>query len=297
MLINSHNIEDAIKTVFDEEGKNYLPLLSALADNLSSYSYEIIPEEVLLQKSDAEEIKRIYCLEIMYRAHWASAASILRTHRWVQGILLATTIDNYLTFAAAFRGLIESAGDIIDALKDIPLALAENLSGIKETLDKKSKVIIDLRVVEEKLIHFTHARRLDKGQISPDYHRNKTNTDYIKQLQDVGESMMIDCYSELCQIAHPAAQSVMCFIDYDEKNLITLNNRLDELLIRDFCSRHKKVTQRILSLSLVSSICILKILNLLRVQDVITPEIDLVALNNPAWKKIEEKLKSSNYIY
>lgn len=285
---------DAIEVVFGETGKNFLPFLNSLASSLTGYKYEIISEEELLKlPSHAEQVK-VYCSEIMYRAHWAAATSILRTHRWAHGVLLAASAGNYLSFAASFRGLLESAGDIADALMHVPMTLADHYSVIKSVIEKRVKVAIELGALEEKLIHFTHARKIKGAHTFPTYHNAKTVTDYIKQLQSVGETMMAECYAELCQIAHPAAPSVLCFVTHDGKNITTLDNKLDYAFIEDFCRRHRQVVDRIFPLSVTPAVCILKILNQLPLPEINTPEVEDISLENvPLWLKIESTLKTN----
>src|SRR5687768_8377286 len=116
---------DAVEVVYGETGKNFLPFLNSLVSKLTGYKYEIITESELLSLPDDGERVKVYCSEIMYRAHWAAATSLLRTHRWAHGVLLAASAGNYLSFAASFRGLLESAGDIADALQHVPLTIAD----------------------------------------------------------------------------------------------------------------------------------------------------------------------------
>lgn len=278
--------------IFGDDARSLLQYLDDLANALTDYEYEVLPEHSLVQIPDFKEVSRIYCTEIMYRAHWAASTAILRTHRWVSSIGLSARFSNYLGFAASLRSLIESTGDIIDALMHVPLTIAEHRLAVTEMLQKRASVFHDFGALEDKLIHFTHARKLGKGITSPPVHIAKTNTDYIQQLQAAGQSFMIDCYAELCQLAHPAAPSVMAFVVYDGENLVRLNNHLDDDLIADFCRRHRDVMNRVVPLSVGSPICILKVLNLLPLNQIRTHEADTIALDIPGWRKIEEMMET-----
>lgn len=288
-------VRDTVEVVYGDTGKSFIPSLNSLAALLTGYKYEIISEEELLRVSDPAEVMKIYCSEIMYRAHWAAATSILRTHRWTHGVLLTASAGNYLSFAASFRGLLESAGDIAEALTHVPLTLAEHYTAIRGVIESSIKVTLDLGQLEEKLIHFTHARKIKGPHTFPKYHKAETNTYYIEQLQRVGETLMIDCYSELCQLAHPAAPSVLCFVTHDGENTTTLNNKLDYHLIEDFCQRHRGVVDRIFPLSMTPAVCIMKILNRLPLLEINTPEVEDISLENvPLWNKIEKMLPTSS---
>lgn len=283
-------MKETTTPIFGAEAKVLLKYADALVETLTGFNYEILTEEELVQNRDFPDVARTYCKEIMYRAHWAAATAVLRTHRWVKATSVMQESSNYLGFAASFRGLIESTGDIIDGLIHVPLTIVEHMHSICETLERRAVVFHDFGQLEEKLIHFTHARKLGKSSSSPATHQAKTNTDYIKQLQASGQSFMLDCYAELCQIAHPAAPSLMCFVEYDGKNLISLNNQLDNIMMADFCQRYRPVLDRIIPLSLGSPISLLKVLNLLPISEINTPEADSIELHMPAWIKIEEML-------
>ncbi len=284
---------DAVEVVFGEIGKNYYTGLNSLAHSLSGYKYEILPEQQILSTTDPKDALRIYCREIMYRLHWASSTAVLRTHRWIHGVLAASSAKNFLAFGASFRGLLESAGDIADTFMQIPIAVAEIHLAVKDTLQKKSSVTVDLGQLEHKLIHFQFARKLKKGEAELPHHKAKSNTDYIKQLQQAGETSMLECYYELCQLAHPAAQSVMSFVRHDGKNLFTLDNQMDGLLIEDFCKRYSVVADRVLQVSLNPAICVLKLLNLLPLPELRTPAADSIGFGNiPLWQKIEKTLSN-----
>lgn len=117
-------------------------------------------------------------------------------------MLLAAKENNFITFASTFRGLIESAADAYYSLADVPMTLAENHRKIIRALEGNLDAVLLAGVLEEKLIHFIYARKIEKGEVVPDYLQAKSARAYLSELQQAKEGYIHDCYSELCQITH-----------------------------------------------------------------------------------------------
>lgn len=50
----------------------------------------------------------MYWLEIIERAHAVSITTVFRNQKWIEGIVVSYLNNNYYSFAANLRGLIES---------------------------------------------------------------------------------------------------------------------------------------------------------------------------------------------
>jgi hypothetical protein len=61
--------------------------------------------------------------------------------------------------------------------------------------------------LEDRLIHFSHGRRLAKGEKADPAHAAKQMRDYVQVLSD-GGAKAHELYSVLCSITHPSAESV-----------------------------------------------------------------------------------------
>ena len=61
----------------------------------------------------------------------AATTSILRNYHWILGILNSYDNNNFVVFCSSLRGLIESGGDVLYTLIDIPKFIASNLNEIR----------------------------------------------------------------------------------------------------------------------------------------------------------------------
>lgn len=131
-----------------------------LTENQTKYSYLDIDSFNSLTERDPFYGIQIYWQEILGRAHFAAASSLIRSHRWCAGIIASYENKLFLPYCACFRALIESVADTYDALNSIAASLAENKKAINELLLKNSDKIIVSKELEDKLIHFAYARKI-----------------------------------------------------------------------------------------------------------------------------------------
>jgi hypothetical protein len=97
---------------------------------------------------------QIYWNEILGRAHLTAATAILRSRYWVDALRLGATENNLLSFAAAFRGLIESAADSWTTLRLVPVTLARDHPQILQALSGNVRMQLFLApALEDALIH------------------------------------------------------------------------------------------------------------------------------------------------
>jgi hypothetical protein len=159
--------------------------------------------------------RRVYWLELLRRAHLASVASIVRATAWIDCATREYDAQNLYGWAAACRSLIEAGGDTLHSLRRVPIALAANHRLILADLAGKGNEILISTELEDDLIHFTHGRKIEKGSTAPDSHKAKQSWQYVKLIEDMSISGVAALYSELCEIVHPAAASVLTLIEED----------------------------------------------------------------------------------
>ena len=147
-------------------------LCSSLKNN--NYSYYFINNEIFIKlcENDPKNANGFYWHEILLRCHWVASTSLLRNQRWVNGVLNSIKEENFFSFAANMRGLIESATDSYDALKYVNRTIAEGHSDIEEALNLEKEELFHSAELESVLIHFTHARKLDGKKAFSFYHKN-----------------------------------------------------------------------------------------------------------------------------
>lgn len=249
--------------VFRENGRVFVPLLDALCAEMKSPTYRFMDakkfEEMIA--NDIRTAQKIYWQEILQRAHLSVWAALLRHHRWVSGVLLAAQANNFIAFASAFRGLIESAADAYYSLADVPMTLAEYRGKILLALEGKLDAVLLAGVLEERLIHFMYARKIEKGEVVADYHKAKSAREYLSELQQANEGLIHTCYSELCQITHPARLSVLSFIAFKGEDELELRTDADQGNIRAFCAKHQNAVPRLFQHGLNPALLVLKLLN------------------------------------
>ena len=104
---------DTLYKVFAENGEVFVPMISGILSSLKPYEYEFASIEGLdnLLRNNPKKGMRIYWQEIIMRAHFCAISSMLRGMRWIDGILISYENQNYLTFCASMRGLLEAAAD------------------------------------------------------------------------------------------------------------------------------------------------------------------------------------------
>lgn len=288
------NVEFA-SVIFGKGAEIYLPFLISFEKLVNRITYKFIPEQeyILVLKENPSEGMRIYWAEMLDRAHLAATTSMLRNKRWINGVVFAVENDNLLVFASAFRGLIESAADAFDGLRPVPISLSENYDIIKSALEGKLKgAIICCKTLEDSLIHFSHARRLSKGHTEPEIHRAKTSREYLDLLKKIGDGEILNCYSELCEITHPAAASIAFLFDQKPKDEYQLSLENDAKYIINFCAKYKSIMSEILQLSFNLALLTLRVLNSFPVDKLKTPILNELSFESiRGWQNIKNYIK------
>lgn len=250
----------SVQQVFGRGGSIYPEICkSIVAEGVGTY-YKFMDISAF-QVQPPGTINRVYWEEMLSRAHWAAISGLVRSSRWFAACSVQSVANpNYLGFCATLRGMTESAADITYSMGAVPETLALESSKVLAALKGSSKDLLVSTELEEALIHFQFARRLTKveSESAPSEHQAKSASKYISMINQEGYPVS-ELYSELCQIVHPAAQSLGWFTYIDEHGL-SLNEPDDAGAILDICERHAKCIEWILQTNNLS-ILTLQVLN------------------------------------
>jgi len=167
------------------------------------------------------------------------------------------------------------------------LTLADNHAAIKEMLSGRATSFAISQELEDMLIHFHYGRKTAKGETVPDSHKAATADTYLRAADGSGRTHMKDLYAELCQVVHPAAQSVLWMtVGSDETGVLTGGE--DKAWILDLCKRHVTAIDGVHMQSINTCVLILKVLNRFPVRELWAEHVNSVGMDNvPAWSKIQ----------
>lgn len=206
-----------IRTLFgtEESASALLQFIEKLAIELDGTTYEFMDLEPFkkLMVENWRQGNKLYWTELLYRCHWAAATSLLRSKAWFDGAMAACDADNFHSFAANVRGLIEASTDSIASLTNVPVFLAENYGTIRQAIRGKGKTAFLAEDLENHLIHFSYARKLGKDDDFPVTHKAKSAQAYLDGIRDDAGEEVKKTYAWLCNITHPSAMSVQLFCD------------------------------------------------------------------------------------
>ena len=201
----------------------FLDLIDDITPIVSTHEYTFVSDEWFSNWLGSEQYtveKRNYiiALELIEKAHLASVTALLRAKRWADATCLMFENDNFVGWAASFRGLLESAGDAYDGLARIPTALALHHRGISLCLAGKEHNWVGAKELEDALDHFVHAKWMQTRKA--DLLKAKDNIYYVKTLHRVIPDVD-KLYHRLCAICHPSSASVEYFNEPTPGNIGT----------------------------------------------------------------------------
>lgn len=260
MMSNSESIEK----IFGSSGRQFMQFALTLVEDFenspTNYIYMPNTEYQLLMQKDWKSGMKIYWEEILGRAHFAAAASIIRAYRWSSGMCVSYSNSLFLPFCASFRALIESTADGYDALGNVGATLAEHRNELNQVLQLKATQDFLAKDLEEQLIHFSHARKLSKGDNVPPSHAAKQAAEYVRSLEEANLPGLYGCYSELCQYTHPAAHSVAHLQARLSEDSFLLAPANDQALIEAFAEKYKSLVLPLLKFAFNPGALVLKVL-------------------------------------
>lgn len=199
--------------LFGQPARLYGPVIAGVVSRLDNVAYRFwsndgVAEALRSGSLSTPEYNAIAVTELLLSAHLGATSSLIRSARWFEATWREHQVDNLLGWAACCRSLLESIGDTIDGLLGMGLDLADNMPMLMRGLTGKDDDCFDLGPLEDKLIHFSHARKIRKADKTalPTTHVAKHTTDYIALLESAGGPVKL--YAELCEIGHPARGSL-----------------------------------------------------------------------------------------
>lgn len=212
--------------------------------------------------SDIPAANKIYWDEILLRAHFASITSIMRNEKWLNGIILSIESSNFILFAASLRGFLESVTDSYFSLST-PLDLACNYKNIKLAVNGELSRLMQSKDLEEKLIHFQYATKADRSGL--EYNKPLFASKYIDVFDKNSEIKTKKLYADLCEVVHPAQNSITCFKrlerESEEFEYSITDTKLDDQYIDDILINYDQEINDLLKMAIYAPVLCLRILN------------------------------------
>lgn len=262
-----------------------------LRKNRYGYVYMSMEAFQLLGKEKGVEwINEYMTHETLQRIFIATLTGYLRQHKWIEGICQGIKLNNYLLFASSARGFLEAASDYYDALEVIPLVLAEQYKLFVKALNGKvNDMIIGFNDIENRLLHFQEANKRDgknNSNLIP-----KTAKEYMES-KNLKEMDLYSCYGELCEVTHPAKQSLEYFLEENDNFVYTIKLEKDKYKINAFLIKYASKYSELLMRTENLCIIIFKIINLFNIKELYLIAADKIDTRTiKLWEKIE------SYIY
>lgn len=288
------------------DGELFGPLGAAarkLCTDLTSIAhlreYGFMQNDLFAKITDSRRSQQIYWQEMFLRAHWAAMLNLLRHGRWQAGCVAAYQIPgNFFSFTANLRGLVEAALDAQYSLGAIPMSFAEIHRNIQRVFRGERNRILISSEIEDRLIHFVYARKLDKQEqrTVPDSHETLDPKDYrnLIGLPEKYREGFRRLYDDLCGYFHPTAIGLGIFWQTLPSGAVQVANLDDRAAITRFVAKHSDTIQFALSLSLTTSALCLRTMNQFDFPDVRCEAVEQWNFSDiREWEKIKQKLNSA----
>lgn len=282
--------------LFGPSGAAAKKLCVDLTRDAQARQYGFLRNEVFAQLTDPRRQQQIYWQEVFLRAHWGAVLNLLRHERWQAGCVLACQQPaNFFSFAANLRGLIEGALDAQYSLGAVPMTLAENYATIQLALQGKLFGALLCPDVEDRLIHFVYARKLERREhgIVPASHQSLEPKDYRNGLglPDEYRDRFRQLYDQLCGFCHPTAIGLGVLWETLPTGAVRVTAFDDRAAIKTFYEQHNDAIQFALSLSVTTSALCFRTMNRFAFPEVRCERVEQWNFTDiPAWRKVEEKI-------
>ena len=278
-------------SALDPDAYLFIELIDQLGITTWSTRYEFYPDDEYgtLLYDAPNRAMQIYWSEILARAHLASATAILRSRQWIEAMRVSVMAPNLLSFAASFRGLLESAADSSTALESVPLTLARDHTDLLRALAGKAQSEIHLNPeLEDRLIHYASARRLTKAELqaAPTSHKAQKVRDYINVLENGRVIDVIPCYQALCDLTHPGASSVGMWLHQIDEHTYEIRANQDKEAIDYFLAEYRETFVELLFFAFNPALVTLRILNYFPLKSLHTAALNKWDMSRvPIWEK------------
>ncbi|MGE8303330.1 MAG: hypothetical protein ACN6PW_02625 [Pseudomonas kermanshahensis] len=240
--------------------------LKAASNGHSYFAHFLTPDwdsmNAQMKREHFSEIHKVYVLGIVERCHIFSLTSLARTNSWLNSTVLQQSEKNLLGFSAALRGLLEATADTHDAATVVVDQLYNYFPFIYLALEGSPYALPcpSLETLENKLIHYSYARRPVRGSEPLPWHTNKSNAEYIQAIEKSGASGVKELYSLLCELTHPAARSVNCFLNEGDTEIV-LDFGQDERIIGEILEKYEGTISTLVTTTVNSALVSLVILD------------------------------------
>jgi hypothetical protein len=210
---------------------------------------------------------------------------------------VAVGLDNFLLFAASFRGLLESTADSYYSLFNVPRVLAQNYDNIEGNLTESPDLPVAISTdLEDQLIHFQYARKLRKSDAAPDSHNAEFIQTYLKKLQRTpGLESLTEVYGYLCDVTHPGATSVWMWIESHNELEMSFTDKQERALIWSLANQNESIITILLMASMNLPGMSLAVLNHFSYPELHTPGLKKYSFDSiPEWRNISPLLKGKH---
>jgi hypothetical protein len=284
----------------DKQDPQLSPLYSLILDvepKIQGVVYNYTSAEDFLKIDSIAEMQLVYWSEIVQRMHVCAATSIKRIKKWYDAANSAYNADNYYGVCASLRGLVEACADTFYTAVRIIDPVCTNFATIEKALKGDATKVLLSKPIEDELIHYVFARKIAKSEkgILPNSHEANHVRTYLDSIAHQG---VLDLYDELCQVSHPSTISLNPFLlSTEEHTLILHKEKIDRDLNDNLLKRHKAAILTASKMSVLPSMCILKLINEFNApitEALRTDEQPLqAAIQSDLWKDMEAKIQKS----
>lgn len=289
-------MESMYEEILGREAAQFVFVVESILAEVENHKYHFMKEDdfQLLASKDPVEGNSQYMKELLYRANFGSLSAIARNYEWLCGMRVSYKAGLYLPFASSFRCLIESVADSFFSLSNLCTTISKNIKSINDSVIKSPVDFIISTELEDQLIHYSHARKLSAGEKAPDSHRAETAAGYVRKLDEQTNSNFYDCYSELCQLSHPAAQGVLhMMVPINDQEFI-FEHKLGKEKIDALLQTHKDKFSALLTYAFNPSILALKVMNHIKFDEIHVKPIDDLNMDHiVAWEKCKLDIEQS----
>jgi hypothetical protein len=252
--------------------------------------YRFHDMQALDRLSDVD-LARAYWSEMLDRAHLAGTTSLLRSYQWSEGAETAYQCGQFLSFYASLRGLIESTADSFQVLSRAAMTLADAKAGIEANLAGSVSEVHVAGELEESLIHFTHGRKVKKGEGAPPSHAALPAAHYLRALEDSGLTGSVELYGQLCEYTHPSALSVLQFAISHDGSHVIVDPTAPAADAAQLLRTRKELLELLLHMSFNPGIVLLRVLAHIADGRYATTCVEALDLKDlPIWDKVADTL-------
>ena len=222
----------------------------------------------------------VYVFNLLQNCHLAACVSLLRAHRWLEGVRYGINAGNFFIFSSSLRGFIESTADSHDVMRYIGKTLELNYVPYTYTLLMKKSLedeilIHDTRQFDKVLNHFIYARKLSNSFISKklkgmsekeaeeyrNVHVAKEPWEYREILKEQGFTQIDKVYGELSETTHASSSSVFLFLHRNDDGTYNLSPDRDDDKIAEFIRKYGNDMRDFLGVAVTPSLIALKTIN------------------------------------